>query len=189
MLPQNNDVVPRELFVTTKYSSNIFAASLVLNFLLKEVIMVIGYRSFPNGFSVVVLEGTQTDPKYLISDRYTIPKSTNWPESLSWVRKQIAEIHTRHKVKAVCLKTIEPMAMKKSKERLQIEGVIQEYCFSELGKVPSVKIKSQLKRDIKDFKEPARYLQKVIAEKDHLEVLKHNNYQEAALAAISVLPA
>ena len=150
--------------------------------------MVIGYRSFPNGFSIVLLEGTQAEPKYIHSDRFTIPKSIDWPGSLSWVRKQISEIHAQYKVKAVCLKTIEPMAMKKSKERLQMEGVIQEYCFTELGKSASSKIKSQLKRDIKDFNEPARYLEKIISEKDHLDLLNHANYQDAALAAISVLP-
>ncbi len=89
--------------------------------------MVIGFRSFANGFSYVVLDGVQEKPEVVDADRFTCPKGAGWPESLSWVRRQAAELCDRFELTGACIKTIEPIAMKKSKERLQIEAVLIEF--------------------------------------------------------------
>lgn len=151
--------------------------------------MVIGLRSFPNGFSYVVLDGTQKKPKVIGADRYTCPKGAEWPESLSWVRRQAAELCDRFELLGACIKTIEPIAMKKSKGRLQIEAVLIEFLHSEKGMICTTRIKSQLKRDIKSFKESARYLDRVLEKDDHLQEMNRPNFQEACLAAIAELPA
>ena len=80
------------------------------------------------------------------------------------------------------------MAIKKSIPRIQVEGVILEYLFTENGINCNTRIKSQLKRDINDFTDPARYLQRVLREKDALEELNTPQFQEATLAAVAELP-
>ena len=151
--------------------------------------MVIGFRSFPNGFAYVVLKGIQEEPKIVEANRFICPKGAGWPESLSWVRRQVAELCDRFKLRGACIKTIEPMAMRKSKERLQIEAVLIEFMYSEKGLLCTTRIKSQLKRDIKAFEEPARYLARVLEDDESLKKLNHPNFQEACLAAITELPA
>ena len=80
------------------------------------------------------------------------------------------------------------MAQKKNIHRLHIEAVIQEYLYSANFIECSTRIKSQLKRDIKDFSDPARYLEKVLTQCDVLAELNSSQYQEATLAAVSELP-
>ncbi len=150
--------------------------------------MVIGFRSFPNGFSYVVLDGTQGEPRVINANRFTCPKGGQWPESLSWVRRQAAELCDQFELTGACIKTIEPMAMKKSAPRLQIEAVIIEFLSTEKGLLCATRIKSQLKRDIEAFENPARYLERVL-EVDALQQLNHANFREACLAAIAELPA
>ena len=151
--------------------------------------MFIGLRSFPNGFAHVVLDGTQENPKVIGAERYTCPKGTEWPENLSWIRRQIAELCDKFELSGACIKTIEPMALKKSKERIQIEAVLMEYLHTEKNMTCTTRIKSQLKRDIRAFEEPARYLDRVLEKDEHLKEMGHPNFQEACLAAIAELPA
>jgi len=149
--------------------------------------MVIGFRSFPDGFAYVVLQKTRTNPELVAKDRLCLPKNQNWPASLAWVRKQLSEILQQFDIDSACIKTIEPMARKKDMHRLQIEGVIQEYIYSANSIDCSTRIKSQLKRDISNFNEPARYLEKVLTQNDTLTDLNSTLYQEATLAAVSEL--
>ena len=81
------------------------------------------------------------------------------------------------------------MAIKKSKERLQIEAVLIEFLHTQNGLLCTTRIKSQLKRDIEAFEEPARYLDRVLEKDDHLQKMNRPNFQEACLAAIAELPA
>ena len=150
--------------------------------------MVIGFRSFPNGFSYVVLDGIQEEPVVVEVDRFTCPKGAGWPECLSWVRRQAAELCDRFELTGACIKTIEPLARKKSKERIQIEAILTEFLYSEKDLLCTTRIKSQLKRDIKAFEEPARYLAHVLEHDENLKQLGHPNFQDACLAAIAELP-
>jgi len=150
--------------------------------------MVIGFRTFPEGFAYVVLDGTQSAPAVVAKDRLSLPKNHSWPACLSWVRKQLGEILLTHDFEGACIKTIEPMAKKKSVERLQIEAVIKEYLHSAKALDCNTRIKSQLKRDIKDFTDAARYIERVLTETDTLSELNTPQYQEATLAAVSELP-
>jgi len=93
--------------------------------------MVVGFRSFPNGFSYVVLDGVQDNPEVVDADRFTCPRGAEWPQSLSWVRRQVAELCDRFDFSGACVKTIEPVAKSKSRERFQIEAVLMEFLQSE----------------------------------------------------------
>ena len=94
-----------------------------------------------------------------------------------------------HRIDAACIKTVEPMARKKSAKRAQIEGVIMEALYTVAGVECVPRIKSQLKRDIRDFKEPARYLTRVLSGSEHLESLNNVRLAEATIAAVAALPA
>jgi len=150
--------------------------------------MFIGFRSFPDGFSYVVLDGSQSDPKFVDKERVVLPKSVSWPEALSWVRRQTKEILDKHKAKKACIKTIEPIALKKSRERLQIEALIQECLLSEKKIRCEVRVKQQMKKAIPGFTEPAKYLDRFLDTWDELKGLNTPAFQEATIAALSLLP-
>jgi hypothetical protein len=150
--------------------------------------MVIGFRSFPDGFAYVVLEGTQSEPQVLGKDRLCLPEKQCWSARLAWVRKQLSEILLQFAPDAACVRTIEPIARKKSVKRLNIEAVIQEYLYSECSIDCKTRINSQLKRDISAFSGSARYLDRVLTQNDALVDLDSSKYKDAALAAISELP-
>lgn len=150
--------------------------------------MIIGLRAFPDGFAYVILVGTQSAPELIAKDRLSLPKRTSWPESLSWVRKQIGEILDQHEISAACVKVVESNARKKSLERFQIEAVMEEYIYTTLSVICQTRIKSQIKRDIRGFTAPARYLERVLAESTDLTELNTPQYQDATLAAVAELP-
>ena len=150
--------------------------------------MVIGFRSFTDGFAYVVLQGTQSEPEVLEKDRLCLPKDHSWPACLVWVRKQLSEILQKFDANAACIKVIEPRAQRKSSKRIQIEAVIQEYLYSVKSIDCTTRIKSQLKRDILGFTDPARYLERVLTQSEILSNLNTPQYQEATLAAVSELP-
>jgi hypothetical protein len=150
--------------------------------------MVIGFRAYSDGFSYVILEGSQSSIKVIENDRVKIPKNSDWPAGLSWVRKQLAEIFQNHEIVSSCIKTIEPSARTKSKERYQIEAIFHEYCYTSNSLLCITRINSQLKRDIKDLNQPARYLKRIFNDNEQLAELDKPQYHEVALAAISELP-
>jgi len=150
--------------------------------------MVIGFRVFPDGFAYVVLAGTQSEPEVIAKDRVDVPENQSWPACLAWVRKQVSEILHKFNVDGACIKKIEPKAKSKSAERFQIEAVIQEYLYSTYSIACTTRIKSQLKRDIAGFDEPARYLERALARSHVLVDLNVPQYQDATLAAVSELP-
>lgn len=147
----------------------------------------LGIRSFPDGFSCVVLAGTQGSPSIVHFERYAVPKNSNWPEQLVWSRRQLAEVCHLHKPRRACIKAIESNARTISRPRLQLEGVLIEFLQSEMNIECHSRIKSQLKRDIDGFDAPARYLGRVIEAHSEFTSLKHPNFEEACLAAISEL--
>jgi hypothetical protein len=150
--------------------------------------MVIGFRSFTDGFAYVILNGTQAAPSVVAKDRVVLPKNQTWAASLSWVRKQLREIIQANSPTGACIKTVEPMAKKKSIERLHIEAVIIEYLHSSKEVDCCRRIKSQLKRDIKGFNDAARYIERVLSNSESLQELNTPQFQEATLAAVSELP-
>jgi hypothetical protein len=149
--------------------------------------MVIGIRSFPDGFAYVILDGSQASPICIAKERLNVPVGISWPEALAWVRRQVEEIMNAHRPVRACIKTVEHNAKKKSIERLQIEGVIFEYLFSSHRICCEGRVKAQIKRAIPCFNEPARYLNRLVASHQHLNDLNTPVYQEATVAAISML--
>jgi hypothetical protein len=148
----------------------------------------IGFRAFTDGFAFVALAGSQRQPTVVASERFSFPKGKSWPECLAWLRRQLGEIMQSVRAGAASIKGIEGNSRTKSSERIQIEGVITEFLFSELGIVCVTRVKSQLRRDIKGFDGSARYLSRVLQGADALSQLNTQNFQEATLAALSELP-
>lgn len=149
--------------------------------------MVIGFRSFSDGFAYVVLDGTQLNPTRVAEARHSIPAGVSWPEALSWVRRQLNEVLNTYVAADVCIKTIEHNARKKSVERLQIEAIIIEYLFSVRSLQCHIRVKAQIKRAIPSFGEAARYLDRLLASHSQLEELNTLDFQEATLSAFSLL--
>ena len=136
----------------------------------------------------MILSGTQKQPKVVTHERVGFPAEQSLGQALCWVRKQIAEILGSNTLEAASLKAIEPMARKKSAERIQIEGIIIEAVYS-IARIECVpRIKSQLRRDIRDFKEPTRYLTRVLSHSGYLDELRKPNFEDATLAALAALP-
>lgn len=147
----------------------------------------IGFRCYKDGFSYVVLEGTQESPIAIAHSNISFPANYERCQGLAWVRMEVGEIIDRYQVTCAALKRIEPNARKKSMDRIEVEGVVREAVYTKLGCECITRIKSQLRRDISGFAEPARYLQKVLSARD-LQNLNTSKFSEAALASISELP-
>lgn len=150
--------------------------------------MVLGIRSFTDGFSIVVLEGTQSNPGCVQKRRFKLPAGSTWPASLSWVRRQMAEVMQQTGIDEACIKIIEHSSQNKASERLQIEAVVQEYLNSDHGIMCKTMVKAQIKRAVPDFTEPARYLDRLFAGRPQLGELNVPAFQEATVAAIALLP-
>lgn len=148
---------------------------------------VIGFRCFADGFSYVVLDGSQTTPIVISNMRISFPKDLRWCGQLSWCRRQIIEILGQYEIKRAGLKAVENNARSKSLPRSEVEGVVKETLYSQLGIECASRIKSQLKRDISGFDQPARYLERVLTS-THLDHLNNALFQDATLAAIAELP-
>jgi hypothetical protein len=140
-------------------------------------VIAIGFRSFPDGFAYVVLEGAQDGPSVIACQRLKFPKNHGSGASLSWLRKQVIEILNQHQPDAACIKCVEPMAKKKVIERFHVDAVIAEATFSERGCECTFRIKSQLKRDIRGFTEPARYLEHALEGTTDLDKVNTPNFQ------------
>lgn len=150
--------------------------------------MVIGFRSQTDGFVYVVLDGTQTSPTCICKGNCHLPVGISWAEALAWVRRQVDEVFNSYQITRACIKTIEHNARKKSTERVQIEAILIEYMFSARSIICEVRVKTQIKSAIPSFREPARYLDRLVACHNGLGELNTPVYQDATIAAISILP-
>lgn len=148
---------------------------------------VIGFRCFVDGLSYVVLEGSQADPTVIANARLTFPKDLSWSAQLSWCRRQLLEILGQYEVTRAGLKAVENNARQKFLARSEIEGIVKETLYSHSHIECGSRIKSQLKRDISGFDQPARYLERVLTA-THLDHLNSGIFQDATLAAIAELP-
>jgi hypothetical protein len=148
---------------------------------------VIGFRCFPDGFSYVILDGTQDVPVVLVKNRCMFPQGRLWGQQLVWLRKQVVEILQANDMRSAGMKSSEPSAKQKNLFRSEVEGIVKEAFCSHTGRECVSRIKSQLCRDIKGFQEPARYLDRALIQRN-LSELNNPTYLEATLAAIAELP-
>ena len=147
---------------------------------------VIGFRCFPNDLSFVVLEGTQQNPHVIAHEKFSFPRDYNWGEKLSWLRRQIIELLGEFNLSSASLKTIEPRAQQISVKRVQAEGVVLEASNSTLNRECTCRIKSQIRRDIQDFTQAARYLDRALTSRGFDE-LNNANFKDAAFVALAEL--
>lgn len=148
---------------------------------------VIGFRCFTDGFSFVVLQGTQQEPQVIENNRFSFPRDKSWCGKLAWLRMQVMELLRQHDITSAGIKNQEPFAPRKSLDRSEVEGIIKETVYSVVGCDCNGRIKSQLKRDIEGFTRSARYLGEVLVSRG-LEELDNDTYRDAALSAIAELP-
>lgn len=148
---------------------------------------VIGFRCFPDAFSFVVLGGTQQNPSIVAHGQILFPKDFSWGEKMNWLRKQIIELLGNYDISSSSLKVIEPASRQKSIERIQTEGVVLEACYSTLNRECTPRIKSQIRRDIQDYSDAARYLDRALLTRG-LDELNNTNFKDAALVALAELP-
>lgn len=148
---------------------------------------VIGLRCYTEGFSWVVLQGTQQSPQRIANERFSFPVNCSRGAKLAWLRKQIFELLRQHEITAAGIKTIESNARQKPPKRFEVEGVVQEAVHALLSCDCKPRIMSQLRRDIADFDRAAKYLGSVLTERG-LSELNNENFKDAALAAIAELP-
>ena len=148
---------------------------------------VIGFRGFRDGFAYVVLAGTQDEPVVVAHGRCAFPKNQEWPRCLSWLRRELLEVVGRHSPGRSALKAIERNAKRKAPDRLQVEAVIHEVLWTEFGVLCPGLVKVQIRKRIPDFKDAARYLDRVLDDTEVLSQLKNPRFQDAALAAFAAL--
>lgn len=148
----------------------------------------IGFRCWNDRFAFVVLEGTQDQPSVVASEVRRSPKNVDRPEFLAWVRSNVDEILTAYEPDAASFKATEGSSQKKDLRRAEVEGVLQEAAYSHRpSHVVTGRIKSQIRKDVAGFEEPARYVGRLLAG-GSLSGLKSPNFEEAALVAICGLP-
>src|SRR6266576_6506876 len=116
--------------------------------------MTLGVCCSTNCFSYVIIDDSQDPPRIKKKEALSVPKSG--PQGLVWMRKEIQEITTKHKVKRLAYKRCETIRRPKD-ERTWLEGVMMEADFS----VGVQDIRGFLKRQIASavaFKGKARYV-------------------------------
>ena len=149
--------------------------------------IAVGFRCFPEGFSYVVLEGSQASPRRLCHKALKLPKNQPRGQALAWTRKQVLEILNEWDPDRAAIKRAETAARSKSLTRSEVEGVVKEVVWSRVGFDCTPRLKSQIKRDIRGFSGPAKYLETVLSSGD-LRALNKPAFLDAALVAIAELP-
>ena len=145
---------------------------------------VIGFRCFTDGFSFVVLDGTQEAPQLIAYKKLRFPVDFLGSKKLAWLRKEIVGIFDQYQITSAGIKIAE--VLRRTQPRSEAEGVVQESVYSKIGRECTTRIKSQLRRDISGFTEPARYLEQVLITRG-LNTLNNEEYRDAALVAIAEL--
>jgi len=146
-----------------------------------------GVRCWDDRYAYVVLSGSRADPQVIIAKHVTLPVSVKRPELLATFRQDIYDLLTNYRVANVCYKCHEPIAKTKSVKRGELEGVLQETCFSH---APSVAITGRTFNQLKSvlhFDSKANLVAQMAHEAPFLKLAK-TNFDEAVVAALSLLP-
>ena len=155
------------------------------------MIKTIGFRAEPKAIHWAVVEGTKKEPKVIIHDSMTPPKSYDQEaDQLVWYRTRLLTILEEYQPKCGAIRLPEPSAFRKAKidsflKRARIEGVI----FEVLGekKIPSLAgafntISSEIKS-----KSAKAYLEKDDFRQFDWSNIKNTKIREAILVATTQL--
>jgi hypothetical protein len=146
----------------------------------------IGVRCWGDRFSYVVLSGLRDKPIVVVARHVTLPVNEDRPAQLSAFRRDIYDILSEFKIASACFKSPEPIAKTKSLQRAELEGVLQETCFSH---VPSVPIIGRTVKQLKSVLEFQGSASDVFALSERAEFAKlaKGKYSEAIVVAISLI--
>jgi hypothetical protein len=148
----------------------------------------IGFRCWSDRFAFVVLEGTQEHPSVIAKEVRHSPKNVSRADFLAWVRRNVQEILTVYEPDAARYKATEPSSQMRDLRRAEVEGVVQEAaCSHRPGCVIESRIKLQIRKDVRAFEGPARYVKKALGDAA-LTDLASANFEEAGLVALCGLP-
>jgi hypothetical protein len=147
---------------------------------------VMGVRCWADRFAYVILEGTAEHPTLVASDHVLLPVNHERAAQLSEFRKDLYDIVSQYAVKSACFRSQEPIAKKKSLPRSELEGVLQEMCYSHTPRVMVVgRTVKQLKSILKYQGQANRIFE--LSEDPHFSDLAKTNFSEAIVAALAGL--
>lgn len=107
---------------------------------------ILGVRCWSDSFAYVVLGGSQHAPRVLAATYVPLPVSDLRPAQLASFRKDIHDILSAHGVTQAYFRKTEGNSKTKDQGRAELEGVLQEACFSH---TPSVSVDGRLKAQLK----------------------------------------
>ena len=149
---------------------------------------VIGIRCWSNRHAYVVLSGTLDRPKLIKADYVTLPVNESRGAQLATFRNDMQALLTKYEVSKTVFKTAEGNSKSSDMERAEVEGVLQEACFSH---TPRVEVKSLVKSQIKkllSYDGKASEVFKIFQEHQKLFAgYGKTNYDEAAVTALAGL--
>jgi hypothetical protein len=152
------------------------------------VATVVGVRCWSDRYAYVVLSGTSVWPKLVKHGHVQLPVNESRAAQLATFRSDVLALLTKHEVTKAVFKTAEKISKNSDTARAEVEGVLQEACFSH---EPSVEVKSQVKSQIKkalDFDGKAGEVFTLFQKRDKLfDGLGKTKFDEAAITALAGL--
>lgn len=145
-----------------------------------------GVRCWGDRYTYVVVSGTAENPVLVASKHVRLPVNGTRPKQLSEFRQDVYDILTQHHVTSVCFRSQETISPKKSIVRAELEGVLQETCFSHK---PSVSIIGRTVKQLKSVLHFAGQADKVVqlSNRPEFSSLAKTNCADAIVAALSAL--
>lgn len=140
-----------------------------------------GIRCTTSSLAVAVVEGTRQVPALVSEQEIRFPKKVSGPALLAWIRKEVQDLIRTHAPEAVILKGPETFPRAPSRERLEIEAIVQEAAFSAGVADVTVLNKAQLKKAL-NTDEPARYVSRFAS-----ALVEGEERREAVTAAATAL--
>jgi hypothetical protein len=145
-----------------------------------------GVRCWGDRYAYVVLSGSKETPVLVASKHVRLLVNANRGEQLSGFRQDLYDILTQHQVEAACFKCHEPIAQTKSVPRGELEGVLQETCFSHRPSVPVLGRTFKQLKSVLQFGGAANHVVQA-ADCSEFSKLGKTNFAEAIVAALASL--
>lgn len=148
--------------------------------------VVLGVRCCSEAFAYVVLAGTQTAPKLLAKNYIPLPVGEGRGGKLASFRSDIYDLLSAHGITDVYFRRMEGNAKTRDAGRAEVEGVLQEVCYSH---DPRVHIEGRLKAGLKKALNFAGRQADVfqLFNRPIFAGLPKTKYEEAAVVALSGL--
>lgn len=108
---------------------------------------ILGLRCWADAFGYAVVSGTQSAPNLIVAKHVALPAGAIRAEQLASFRDDIFAILSNYSIAKTYFRATETIARTKTLSRAELEGVLQEACYSHDPRIPIEKrIVSQLKK-------------------------------------------